>query len=73
MATMTRGEHMKWCKDRALEYVDRGELQNAVASMFSDMGKHDETRGSVGIGSILLAAVDMTNQESVRRFIEGFN
>lgn len=40
----TRKEHMQWCKKRALEYVSAGDLMNAVASMTSDLGKHDETK-----------------------------
>jgi len=28
----TREEHLEWCKERALEYADRGELADAVAS-----------------------------------------
>jgi hypothetical protein len=28
-----RDEHLEWCKERAREYLDAGELSNAVASM----------------------------------------
>ena len=31
-----RDEHLEWCKERAREYLDAGELSNAVASMGSD-------------------------------------
>ena len=37
---MTRAEHLAWAKKRALEHVDRGELQHALDSMISDMRKH---------------------------------
>ena len=37
---MTCDEHLAWCKLRALEYADAGELTNAVASIGSDMNKH---------------------------------
>ena len=37
---MTRAEHLAWAKQRALEYVDRGELQHALDSIISDMRKH---------------------------------
>lgn len=40
---MNREEHLKWAKDRALEYVEKGDLKNAWASMVSDLGKHEET------------------------------
>lgn len=41
---MTREEHVKWCKDRAMDYVKHGDLLNAVTSMMSDMDKHPDTK-----------------------------
>lgn len=38
-----REQHLAWCKERALAYVDRGDLVNALASFTSDMSKHPET------------------------------
>ena len=35
----TRAEHLAWCKKRALEYVDAGDLLQAYTSMASDLGK----------------------------------
>ena len=71
---MTRQEHLVWCKKRALEYVDTGDLKQAVASMLSDLSKHDETQGVVKIMG-MIGIMEATNgtPESVRRFIEGFN
>lgn len=40
---MDRIEHVKWCKERALQYIDRGDYQGAFGSMASDLGKHKET------------------------------
>jgi hypothetical protein len=72
---MTREEHLTWCKQRALEYVDVGELGNALASMGSDLNKHDETKNHpgirIGIGLLMVGALD--TPEKMRRFIEGFN
>jgi hypothetical protein len=31
-----RDEHLEWCKERARDYLDAGELSNAVASMGSE-------------------------------------
>lgn len=42
---MTRSEHIRWCKQHAREYVNEGDLSQAVASMISDLGKHPETAG----------------------------
>ena len=71
---MTRQEHLAWCKKRALEYVKTGDLQQGVASMLSDLSKHDETQGVVKIMGMIgiMEAVNGT-PESVRHFIEGFN
>ena len=35
---LTRDEHLAWCKRRALEYVDAGDLTHAVASMRAGAG-----------------------------------
>lgn len=69
---MTREEHLKWCKKRAIQYVDAGDDKNAFASMMSDLGKHEETKNHAGIqiGMLLM----LSNQlGDMRRFIEGFN
>lgn len=72
---MTRAEHMEWCKQRALEYVERGEFDQAVASMSSDLGKHPETENHAGIqlGFIELMSGQLKTVEDCRKFINGFN
>lgn len=72
---MTRDEHLQWCKDRALQYVERGDLINAVASMLSDLRKHDELKDHIGIqlGLGLMMTEALRNVHEVKRFIEGFN
>ena len=71
---MTRDEHLTWCKERALEYVDRGELDNAVASMGSDLGKHEDTRNPANNGLLMLGLMHVMDGDAaaVRRWIEGF-
>jgi hypothetical protein len=70
---MTRDEHLQWAKDRALEYLKIGDLDNAMASMLMDLSKHPETEATAKamapVG--LLYAVNRDN-EGMRRFIEGF-
>ncbi len=39
----TREEHLAWCKQRALEYIDRGQINEGLTSMMSDMSKHPRT------------------------------
>jgi len=72
---MTRQEHLDWCKKRALEYCDMGDLNQAFASMGSDLGKHLDTANHPGIqlGMGLLMAGHLETPEKMRKFIEGFN
>lgn len=71
---MNRQEHMNWCKKRALDYLPKDPDQ-AMASMTSDLGKHEETVGHPAIQ--LMFGLKMTNNlnssREVRKFIEGFN
>lgn len=73
---MTRLEHLAWCKQRALAYLDRGDLRNALSSMMSDMQKHPENR-SVLQGGFLpmvgMLAVKERDAVKLRYWIEGFN
>lgn len=74
---MTRQEHLKWCKDRALEYVNAGDIDEALASMLSDLGKHQETMDSLRSCGPLAMMMKMSGQlstrEDMKKFIEGFN
>ena len=71
----TRAEHIAWCKLRALEYVDAGNIQQAVASMCSDLDKHDKTSNHVGkqLGLMGLMGGSMNTPADTRKWIEGFN
>lgn len=74
---MTRAEHLKWCKDRALEYVEIGKLDQALASMTSDVRKHPETENhfttTCRLGLSLFMAGQLNTAAEMRKFIEGFN
>lgn len=72
---MTRDEHLQWCKDRAVEYVDRGELSMALASFTSDVRKHEDTADLAE--NLLLQmegyrCVDQRDREGMRHLIVGF-
>lgn len=75
MTTNTRAEHLAWCKQRALEYVDAGDTKGAIASMMSDLNKHPETTGHAGIQLtvMLMFGGFLSTPADVRRHIEGFN
>lgn len=69
---MNRHEHVEWAKKRALEYVERGDLIQALASIASDLGKHPETEKHAGL--LLLFTLRRPLQtDEVRHYIEGFN
>lgn len=71
---MTREEHLKWCKDRALEYINQGDVANAIASMSSDLNKHPETASAnqtlAALGMLYVVNNDV---QGAKRWIEGFN
>lgn len=76
---MTRAEHLAWCKQRALEYLNPGpyfSIDDAMASMASDLGKHEETRHHVNMTVPLMMRLRMSGKlstpEQMREFINGF-
>ncbi|WP_046869339.1 hypothetical protein [Microvirga massiliensis] len=70
---MTRAEHLDWCKARAREYLETGDLAQAVASMTSDMRKHPETERSMDPLIAMLGMQEtLKGRDAVRRWIEGF-
>lgn len=73
----SRKEHLDWCKQRALEYVDRGDLAAALASMTSDITKHAETRNAYSLcgelGIALALNGHLSTPKQVRDWINGFN
>jgi hypothetical protein len=72
---MNRAEHLAWCKERALEYADMGDVANAMASLGSDLSKHPETRGHSGMELMMMLAMGghLDSPAELRKFIEGFN
>jgi hypothetical protein len=72
---MTRAEHLKWAKDRALEYADMGDVSQAMASLGSDLNKHPETKGHGGMELMMMLAVGghLDDPGALRKYIEGFN
>jgi len=72
----SRKEHLKWCKDRAIEILEEsGNVSNAYASFASDMSKHIETENhpAIGMGVMLLMGGHNEDISEMKRFIEGFN
>lgn len=71
---MTRQEHLKWAKDRALEYVAQDDVAAAWASFSSDMCKHEELRShpALRLVSQMVFGGRVTTADQIRREIDGF-
>ena len=69
---MNRAEHLRWAKDRAIEYADRGETAEAIASMGSDLNKHPDTEGHGGMQLMMMMAISRQFERpgELRKFIE---
>jgi len=72
---LTRAEHLQWAKDRALEYVEAGDLTSACASILSDLGKHPQIDPSTAqtVWAIEAMTGGLSTAEKVRHFINGIN
>ena len=68
----TRDEHLEWCKQRALQYLDQWDVKNAISSMMSDMKEHPETPINQAILALGLIYASNDDIEGARRWIEGF-
>jgi hypothetical protein len=71
----SRADHLAWCKSRAIEYVDQGDLGQAFSSMVSDMNKHPDTANHpfLSLAMQMLMADLLSTPEKMRECITGFN
>ena len=71
---MNRDEHLRWAKDRALEYAGQGKTAEAMSSLTSDLNKHPDTQGHSGIGLMMLLAMsgDFEKPGHLAEYIRGF-
>lgn len=72
---MSGAQHLQWSKDRALEYLEMGQIQYAFDSIMSDLRKHPETENNMNIelGYSLWMIGQLRTAEQMRKFITGFN
>lgn len=70
---MTAAEHFDWAVGRAMEYVELYDGANAMASLASDLGKHEGTAGILTQDLLFLFAgeVAIGGAKGAQRFIEG--
>jgi hypothetical protein len=73
--TVTRAEHLAWCKARALQYVDAGDMGGAFASLTADLRLHPETadHAATELGAMLLFAGHLNTPHAMREWINGVN
>lgn len=71
---MDRSEHMQWSKERAIAALADGPA-SAFSSIASDLQKHPETAGHIGVqlGMMQMMMGQLQDAASMRVFIEGFN
>jgi len=70
---MNRAEHIQWCKKRALEYIEAGDVTNAITSMMSDLSKHPETEKlNDMLGQLGLIYAMNNDIQGAKRWIKGF-
>ena len=72
---MDRSEHLEWCKKRALEFIKAGDLQQAYASMASDMRKNSETENNpaIDMGFQMMFGGMLSTVPEMEKYINGFN
>ena len=68
-------DHLTWCKQRALEILDAGNIHGAYTSMISDMGNHPDTKDhdALMLGMQLMVNGHLNTDPKMRKFIEDFN
>lgn len=71
----SRSEHVEFCKQRALEYIEQGDVMGAWDSMCSDLTAHAETKDHSGMmtGLRMIMNGQLSQPEAMREFILGFN
>lgn len=72
----TRLEHIKWCKDRAIQEMDYSRKPSqGIVSMMSDLTKHPETNSEVLQSLCMMQLVTNPNitRQEVINFLNGFN
>ncbi len=70
----TQGEYLIWAKQRAVEYLLRGELRTSFAVMVSDLGRHGQLKNhpniEVGFGELDQLLQD---PDKMHQWLDGFD
>lgn len=70
----TRDEHLAWARQRALRYLEAGNVDEAFASLGSDLAQHPVLRNDpqIRLGARLLIEGHLETPAAMRSYIEGF-
>lgn len=70
---MNAAEHFDWAVGRAMEYVELNDGGNALASLVSDLGKHEGTAGILteDLRGLFVMEVVLGGARGARSFIQG--
>jgi len=73
---MTKAEHIKWCKKRAIAEMDfYNDYTKGIISIMSDLRKHPETNNEtlLSLCGMMLKSGKIKNRQEAVNFINGFN
>ena len=70
---MNAAEHFAWARTRALEYVERDDPGNAMASLIQDLRSHEGTAGILhpDLQTLFLGEILIGGTAGARSFIKG--
>ena len=74
MSSDSRQEHLEWCKKRAMEYCERHDYEQAMASFLSDLRKHEGTKDLIELANMMALPILLKggSYKEVKDFIMGF-
>lgn len=70
---MDRKEYVAWAKQRALALLEEGKIDDAVASILSDLKDREETRKQAEGMTLFGGMFARNGVAEARSFINGFN
>jgi hypothetical protein len=67
-------DHLRWCKEQAVGYLDRGDAVGAVTAMCSGMRRHRGTANHAGQPLLVQLEAEgrLAGPGELRKFIEEF-
>lgn len=68
---MTRDKHVERCKQRAFDYLERGDLKNSVASLIGNMNMRPDCELPHYLAILGASLVTANDALGWRTFIEG--